>query len=102
MLSRSASGLFYQAPAMRLFLLQLAGRLCMVSHQFQRRLRMNYTLIPKELRPIAEKIEASSRNHGSSYGRLFASNLEERLVSRPVTWIARSRSESAHQSLYCD
>jgi aminodeoxyfutalosine synthase len=33
----------------------------MVDHQFQRRLRMNYTLIPKELRPIAEKIEAGAR-----------------------------------------
>jgi aminodeoxyfutalosine synthase len=33
----------------------------MVDHQFQRRLRMNYTLIPKELRPIAEKIEAGTR-----------------------------------------
>src|SRR5437588_227670 len=33
----------------------------MVSHQFQHRLRMNYALIPQELRPIAEKIEAGSR-----------------------------------------
>jgi len=33
----------------------------MVGIDFQRRLRMNYTLIPKELRPIAEKIEAASR-----------------------------------------
>ena len=33
----------------------------MVSHQFQHRLRMNYSLIPKELRPIAEKIEAAAR-----------------------------------------
>ena len=61
MLSRSASVVLYPAHAPRLFLLQLVSRLCMVSHQFQRRLRMNYTLIPKELRPIAEKIEASSR-----------------------------------------
>src|SRR6266404_6531041 len=33
----------------------------MVSHQFQHRLRMNYSLIPKELRPIADKIEAAAR-----------------------------------------
>src|SRR5437764_13133095 len=33
----------------------------MVSHQFQHRLRMNYSLISKELRPIAEKIEAAAR-----------------------------------------
>src|SRR5437868_929066 len=59
---------------MRLFLLQLAGRLCMVSHQFQRRLRMNYTLIPKELRPIAEKIEASSRISGADALALYRSN----------------------------
>src|SRR5205085_10580839 len=59
---------------MRLFLLQLAGRLCMVSHQFQRRLRMNYTLIPKELRPIAEKIEASSRISEADALALYRSN----------------------------
>src|SRR2546423_11306102 len=59
---------------MRLFLLQLAGRLCMVSHQFQRRLRMNYTLIPKELRPIAEKIEAASRISENDALALYRSN----------------------------
>src|SRR5436305_13724512 len=59
---------------MRLFLLRLAGRLCMVSHQFQRRLRMNYTLIPKELRPIAEKIEAASRISESDALILYRSN----------------------------
>src|SRR5438309_12115088 len=61
MLSRSASVVLYQSHAPRLFLLQLVSRLCMVSHQFQGRLRMNYTLIRKELRPIAEKIESKAR-----------------------------------------
>jgi aminodeoxyfutalosine synthase len=33
----------------------------MINDIFQPRLRMNYTLIPRELRPIAEKIEARQR-----------------------------------------
>jgi aminodeoxyfutalosine synthase len=35
--------------------------MCMINDIFQPRLRMNYTLIPRELRPIAEKIEARQR-----------------------------------------
>jgi aminodeoxyfutalosine synthase len=46
----------------------------MVSHKFQRRLRMNYTLIPKELRLIAEKIEASSRISEDDALALYRSN----------------------------
>jgi len=46
----------------------------MVSHQFQHRLRMNYTLIPKELRPIAEKIEAGLRISESDALALYRSN----------------------------
>ena len=46
----------------------------MVSHQFQHRLRMNYTLIPKELRPIAEKIEAGLRVSESDALALYRSN----------------------------
>jgi aminodeoxyfutalosine synthase len=46
----------------------------MVSLGFQRRLRMNYTLIPKELRPIAEKIEAASRISESDALTLYRSN----------------------------
>src|SRR5439155_1721803 len=57
-----------------LFLLQLVSRLCMVSHQFQGRLRMNYTLIPKELRPIAEKIEAKARISEDDALALYRSN----------------------------
>src|SRR6266571_1648556 len=74
MLSRSASVVLYQSHAPRLFLLQLGSRLCMVSHNFQPRLRMNYTLIPKELRPIAEKIEAASRISESDALILYRSN----------------------------
>jgi len=40
MLSGSASVVLYQSHAPWLFLLQLVSRLCMVSHQFQGRLRM--------------------------------------------------------------
>ena len=40
-------------------MLQLTRRLCIVGHTFLE--GMNYTLIPKELRPIAEKIEAAQR-----------------------------------------
>src|SRR6266702_7844856 len=58
----------------RCFLLQLVSRLCMVSHQFQRRLRMNYRLIPKELRPIAKKIEAGSRISEGDALALYRSN----------------------------
>jgi aminodeoxyfutalosine synthase len=43
------------------FLLQASSRMCMINDIFQPRLRMNYTLIPRELRPIAEKIEARQR-----------------------------------------
>jgi aminodeoxyfutalosine synthase len=43
------------------FLLQASSRVCMINDIFQPRLRMNYTLIPRELRPIAEKIEARQR-----------------------------------------
>ena len=46
----------------------------MVSARFQRRLRMNYTLIPKELRPIAEKIEAASRISESDALALYRSS----------------------------
>jgi aminodeoxyfutalosine synthase len=46
----------------------------MVSLRFQRRLRMNYTLIPKELRPIAEKIEAASRISEGDALTLYRSN----------------------------
>src|SRR5438477_8064661 len=74
MLSRSASVVLYQSHAPRLFLLQLVSRLCMVSHQFQGRLRMNYTLIPKELRPIAEKIEAKARISEDDALALYRSN----------------------------
>src|SRR5881397_1876202 len=74
MLSRSASVVLYQSRAPRLFLLQLVSRLCMVSHQFQGRLRMNYTLIPKELRPIAEKIEAKARISEDDALALYRSN----------------------------
>jgi aminodeoxyfutalosine synthase len=42
-------------------LLQASSRVCMINDIFQPRLRMNYTLIPRELRPIAEKIEARQR-----------------------------------------
>src|SRR5437899_1143052 len=74
MLSRSASVVLYQSHAPWLFLLQLVSRLCMVSHQFQGRLRMNYTLIPKELRPIAEKIEAGARICDGDALALYRSN----------------------------
>src|SRR5947208_16932521 len=74
MLSRSASVVLYQSHAPRLFLLQLVSRLCMVSHQFQGRLRMNYTLIPKELRPIAKKIEAKARISEDDALALYRSN----------------------------
>src|SRR5260370_13822781 len=74
MLSRSASVVLYQSHAPRLFLLQLVSRLCMVSHQFQGRSRMNYTLIPKELRPIAEKIEAKARISEDDALALYRSN----------------------------
>src|SRR5438128_6153136 len=74
MLWRSASVVLYQSHAPRFFLLQLVSRLCMVSHQFQGRLRMNYTLIPKELRPIAEKIEAGLRISESDALALYRSN----------------------------
>src|SRR5437016_5633113 len=74
MLSRSASVVLYQSDAPRLFLLQLVSRLCMVTHQFQGRLRMNYTLIPKELRPIAEKIEAKARISEDDALALYRSN----------------------------
>src|SRR6266700_3118850 len=74
MLSRSASVVLYQSHAPQLFLLQLVSRLCMVSHQFQGRLRMNYTLIPKELRPIAEKIEAKARISEDDALALYRSN----------------------------
>ena len=33
----------------------------MIIHNRQHRLGMNYTLIPKQLRPIADKIEAGDR-----------------------------------------
>ena len=46
----------------------------MVSHQTQHRLRMNYALIPKELRPIAEKIEAGSRISDGDALALYRSN----------------------------
>ena len=46
----------------------------MVSARFQRRLRMNYTLIPKELRLIAEKIEAASRISESDALTLYRSS----------------------------
>src|ERR1700720_2507600 len=46
----------------------------MVSPRFQRRLRMNYTLIPRELKPIAEKIEAGSRISESDALTLYRSN----------------------------
>src|SRR5258708_7728547 len=46
----------------------------MVSHQTQHRLRMNYTLIPKELRPIAEKIEAGARICDGDALALYRSN----------------------------
>ncbi len=74
MSSRSASVVLYQSHAPRLFLLQLVSRLCMVSHQFQGRLRMNYKLIPKELRPIAEKIEAKARIFEDDALALYRSN----------------------------
>src|SRR3989440_5552229 len=59
---------------MRLFLLQLVSRLCMVSLGFQCRLRMNYTLIPKQLRSIAEKIEAGTRISEKDALNLYRSN----------------------------
>src|SRR5713101_3712050 len=74
MLSRSASVVLYQSHAPRLFLLQLVSRLCMISHQFQGWLRMNYTLIPKEFRPIAEKIEAKARISEDDALALYRSN----------------------------
>src|SRR5207245_4287069 len=74
MLSRSASVVLYQSHAPRLFLLQLVSRLCMISHQVQGRLRMNYTLIPKEFRPIAEKIEAKARISEDDALALYRSN----------------------------
>src|ERR1700737_850509 len=67
-------GMPFPVARPRCFLLQLVSRLCMVSHRFQRRLRMNYTLIPKELRPIAEKIEAASRISESDALTLYRSN----------------------------
>src|ERR1700726_3969842 len=64
----------FQPRALGRFLLQLLSGLCMVSLGFQRRLRMNYTLISKELRPIAEKIEAASRISDSDALTLYRSN----------------------------
>jgi aminodeoxyfutalosine synthase len=46
----------------------------MVGDAFQSRLRMNYTLIPKELRPIAEKIEAGKRITETDALGLYRSN----------------------------
>ena len=46
----------------------------MVDHQFQHRLRMNYALIPNELRLIAEKIEAGSRASEAEALALYRSN----------------------------
>jgi aminodeoxyfutalosine synthase len=46
----------------------------MVDHQSQHRLRMNYSLIPNKLRPIAEKIEAGSRISDSDAFNLYRSN----------------------------
>ena len=46
----------------------------MVGYQFRAPNRMNYTLIPKELRPIAEKIEASTRISESDALTLYGSN----------------------------
>jgi aminodeoxyfutalosine synthase len=46
----------------------------MVDHQFQHRLRMNCSLIPKELRPIAEKIEVGSRISESDALALYRSD----------------------------
>jgi aminodeoxyfutalosine synthase len=46
---------------LRRFLLQASSRVCMINDIFQPRLRMNYILIPRELRPVAEKIEARQR-----------------------------------------
>ena len=45
-----------------------------VGHRFQHRLRMNYALIPKELRPIAEKIEAGSRISDADGLALYRAN----------------------------
>src|SRR5437879_4557952 len=74
MLSRSASVVLYQSHAPRLFLLQLVSRLCMVSHQFQGRLRMNYTIKPKELKPMTMKIEANARISEDDALALYRSN----------------------------
>ena len=46
----------------------------MVGYQFRAPNQMNYTLIPKELRPIAEKIEASTRISESDALILYGSN----------------------------
>ena len=46
----------------------------MISDTYQPRLRMNYTLIPKELRPIAQKIEAGQRISDADALDLYRSN----------------------------
>jgi aminodeoxyfutalosine synthase len=60
-LSRALPGAPFKPHRLRCFLLQLTRRLCIVGHTFSFRDGMNYTLIPKQLRPIAEKIEAAER-----------------------------------------
>ncbi len=46
----------------------------MITHTFQSQRRMNYTLISKDLRPIAEKIEAGQRISEADALQLYRSN----------------------------
>src|SRR3954470_16036214 len=46
----------------------------MVDNRFQRRLGMNYSLIPKELRSVAEKIEAGARVSDAEGLALYGAN----------------------------
>jgi aminodeoxyfutalosine synthase len=56
------------------FLLQAPNGVCMITHTFQSQRRMNYTLISKDLRPIAEKIEAGQRISEADALQLYRSN----------------------------
>jgi aminodeoxyfutalosine synthase len=59
---------------LRRFLLQASSRVCMINDIFQPRLRMNYILIPRELRPVAEKIEARQRISATDALNLYRCN----------------------------
>jgi aminodeoxyfutalosine synthase len=56
------------------FLLQAGNGLCMLGERFILSMRMNYQLIPRDLRPIAEKVEAGQRISEADAVALYSSN----------------------------